>query len=52
MTNEQWTKIGNILGLIIITAILVSVIALEVYHFNDCKKVGHTKAYCMLDIIR
>lgn len=52
MSNENGTKIGNILGTIIILAVVALVVALAVYHFNDCKKVGHTKTYCVIDLFR
>ena len=37
---------------IIIFIILLITIFLTVYHYKDCLKVGHTKFYCITDIIK
>lgn len=44
-------KLGNaiIIGLAII-GIIVSVWWLSTYKFKDCKKVGHSTFYCIMDM--
>lgn len=45
--KKFFEKIGA--GLVIL-AMLAIVIGLSAYKFNDCKKVGHSTFYCMLDL--
>lgn len=34
-----------------ILSLVLVIIIIERYQFHDCKNVGHTTAYCLLDII-
>lgn len=35
---------------LVIVAVLAIVIGLSAYKFNDCKRVGHSTLYCILDL--
>lgn len=37
---------------VVILVILGIIIWAEIYHYQDCLRVGHTKLYCLLDIFR
>lgn len=39
-------------SLLVISIIGVPTYFIEKYKYQDCKKVGHTKTYCVLDIFR
>ena len=42
-------------ALAIIVIILIAIclpVYLEIYHYKDCKRVGHTTFYCVTDIFR
>jgi len=39
-----------ILFVVVITIFVTSGIWIEMYRFKDCKKVGHTALYCILNL--
>ena len=43
-------KLELTIGIIGMTAIVIATVAWQVYRYKDCKKVGHSKTYCILTI--
>jgi hypothetical protein len=41
--------VGNVLIVVIAALIIAGSIWWAQYRYNDCKKVGHSTAYCLLD---
>lgn len=51
MNNNNWDEFLACLGaIILIIALATFSIWWTVYKYQDCKRVGHTKTYCILDI--
>lgn len=44
--------LGILLAVVFFFGVLMFITYLEIYHFNDCLRVGHTKTYCTIDIFR
>lgn len=47
--RKHWyIRLDNILVVLLIVAVLAFAVWWQIYRWNDCRAVGHTKLYCIM----